>query len=174
MKRLLHGLIAVFLIFTGCGYTTGSLLPSNYRTIFVEPFKNQVGYVNENNRGTYIILLETKAHTAVVNRFQFDGHLKIKTSGKADLILQGALTGFNRDELRLTENQDVQEYRIRVTMALTLTDAVTGETVWSEPAFSGEATYFTAGAQAKSESSALDEALIDLSRRVVERTIENW
>ena len=174
MNRLLQVFVPVLFIFAGCGYTTGSLLPSNFRTIYVEPFKNNVGYVSEATRGVYIPLLETKVHTAVINRFQFDGHLKVNGSDHADLVLKGNLIEFNRDELRLTDNKDVQEYRIRITMSLTLTDPVSGQIVWTEPSFSGEATYFTTGPQAKPESAALDDALTDLSRRVVERTIENW
>ena len=174
MKNFLRLCLPVVLFCAGCGYTTGSLLPSNYRTLHVEPFKNRVGYVSETTRGLYIPLLETKVRSSVVNRFQFDGHLKIKDSEQADLVLKGDLIAFERDELRLTDSQTVQEYRIRITMSLAMVDAATGQNFWSEPSFSGEATYFTSGPQAKSESAALDEALLDLSRRVVERTIENW
>ena len=174
MHRLLRVFWPVFFIFAGCGYTTGSLLPSNYRTIYVEPFKNKVQYISDITRALYVPLLETKVRTAVVNRFQFDGHLKIKDSERADLVLKGDLIEFNREELQMTDAQEVQEYRIRITMALTMMDAATGEAFWSEPSFAGEATYFTTGAQARSESAALDDALTDLSRRVVERTIENW
>ena len=174
MDRLLRAFLPVFFVFAGCGYTTGSLLPANYRTLYVEPFQNKVKFISDTTRALYVPLLETKVRTAVVNRFQFDGHLKIKDSERADLILKGDLIEFNREELRLTDNKDVQEYRIRITMALTMMDAVSGEIFWSEPSFSGEATYFTTGSQARSESAALDDALTDLSRRVVERTIENW
>ncbi|MBI3314603.1 MAG: hypothetical protein HYZ86_01500 [Candidatus Omnitrophica bacterium] len=174
MHRLLRILWPVFFIFAGCGYTTGSLLPANYRTIYVEPFKNKVQYISDVTRALYVPLLETKVRTAVINRFQFDGHLKIKDSERADLVLKGDLIEFNREELRTTEAQEVQEYRIRIVMSLTMMDAVSGEPFWSEPSFAGEATYFTTGAQARSESAALDDALTDLARRVVERTIENW
>ncbi len=166
-------LIGILLLSAGCGYTTGSLLPSNIRTIAVEPFKNNIGFISENSRALYIPLLETKVRTEIINRFQFDGHLKIKDSQQADLILQGALISFDREELRLTENQDVQEYRIRIVVSLTMLDAA-GVEYWSEPSFAGEATYFTTGPSAKSESQALQDALTDLSRRVVSRTIENW
>ena len=158
----------------GCGYTTGSLLPSNYHAISIEPFKNKVGYLNENTRALYIPLLENKVHQAVISRFQADGHLKIANSDRADLILKGELTSFDRDELRLTDNQDVKEYRIRITVSLELIDPASSESSWSEPSFSGEATYFLTGPNAKSEAVALEEALTDLSRRIVERTIENW
>ncbi len=161
--------------FSSCGYSTGNLLPSNYRAISVEQFKNKVGYLNEERRGLYIPLLENKAHDAVVTRFQIDGHLKIAPSERADLILRGDLTGFEREELRLSDNLDVQEYRLRITLSLTLIDPSNpNEPLWVEPSFSGEATFHTVGPQAKSESAALEDALTDLSRRVVERTLENW
>lgn len=174
MHRLLRVLWPVFFIFAGCGYTTGSLLPANYRTIYVEPFNNKVQFISDITRALYVPLLETKVRTAVVNRFQFDGNLKIKDSERADLVLKGDLIEFNREELRMTDAQEVQEYRIRIVMSLTMMDTATGEAFWTEPSFAGEATYFTTGAQARSESAALDDALTDLSRRVVERTIENW
>ncbi len=171
-----HLLIAGALLFgvLGCGYTTGSLLPSNYRIIAIEPFKNNVGFVTDNTRRLYVPLLESKVRSALIDRFNFDGHLRVKESQKADLILKGELTGFDRDELRLSDNQDVQEYRIRITVSLTLMDPTSPEPVWVEPSFSGETTYFVSGPQAKSESDALTAALTDLSRRIVERTIENW
>ena len=175
MQRLFfHMLVLGSLLLSGCGYTTGSLLPSNYRTVAIEPFKNKVGYLNENTRGLYVPLLENKVHDNVASRFQFDGHLKVVPAGRADLVLKGELTGFDREELRLTDNQDVQEYRLRITVAITLVDQTTDKPVWEEPSFSGEATYFVSGPQAKSESAALDDALTDLSRRIVERTLENW
>ncbi len=165
----------IFLLgLSGCGYTTGSLLPSNYRIIAIEPFKNNVGFVTDNTRRLYVPLLESKVRSAIVDRFNFDGHLRVKESQKADLILKGELIGFDRDELRVSENQDVQEYRIRITVSLTLIDPASPEPVWIEPSFAGEATYFVSGPQAKSESDALTAALTDLSRRIVERTIENW
>lgn len=174
MHRFLY-LFIFMALFTGCGYTTGSLLPSNYRVISVEPFKNKVGYLNENVRGLYIPLLEIKTHDAIVARFQMDGHLKVNKSDNADLILQGNLIGFDREDVRTDDNNNIQEYRVRVTVSLRLIDpAVPDKEVWSESSFSGEATYYTSGPQAKSESAALEDALADLSRRVVERTLENW
>ncbi len=175
IRRLLLGcVLPLTVLCAGCGYTTGSLLPSNYHTVAVEPFKNKVGFVSENTRALYIPQLETKVRSAITDRYLFDGNLKIAPSERADVIVKGDLTGFYRDELRLSENQDVQEYRIRITIALTIIDAVTGEEIANEPSFSGEATYFTTGARATSESDAVQEALTDLARRVVERTIENW
>ena len=45
---------------------------------------------------------------------------------------------------------------------------------WTESNFVGETTYFTSGSLAKSENVAIQDALTDLARRIVERTIEDW
>ena len=157
-----------------CGYTTGSLLPSNYRTIAIEQFKNKIAYLNEDIRGLYVPLLENKVRDAVVVRFQQDGHLKIAKSGQGDLLLKGDLIGFDREDISLTDDQSVQQYRLRISVALTLIDPAIGEVIWIEPSFSGEALYYTTGPQAKSETVALADAMTDLSRRILERTLENW
>ncbi len=173
MRRLM--LVVVACLCAGCGYTTGSLLPSEYRTVGVQPFKNSISFVNEGARATYIPLLETKVRQAVMDRFQYDGHLRLTNNvDTADLVLRGELTSFEREELRLTDNRDVQEYRIRITVSMVMFDNIKNQPMWEEPSFSGEATYFTTGPQAKSESDAVQDALTDLSRRVTERTLEAW
>jgi len=158
----------------GCGYSTGSLLPAKYRRISVEPFVNKVETIDSNGITPYVPLLETKVRTAIIDRFLFDGSLRIADSSKANLILTGALTGIQQDDLRQDINQNIQEYRIRIVISMTLKDADTGMVLWSEPSFSGETTYFLTGSQATSQSAAIDAALTDLATRVVERTIEDW
>ncbi len=169
LKMLVIGL----LLAAGCGYSTGSLLPSKFRTISVEPFKNKVSYA-QSRSSTYIPLLEVKARDAIASRFLFDGHLRIGDPDTADLILRGELIGLERQELRLTDNEDVQEFRVNIIVDLTLWDPVEQKVVWHEPSFAGEATYFVSGPLAKSESAAVAEALDDLARRAVERTLEDW
>ena len=171
MRKLLLGLVVLL---SGCGYTTGSLLPSNYHTINIEAFKNKIGYLNESRRELYIPLLENKVHDNVIQRFQNDGHLKVERSGSTDLVLKGELIGFEREELRVDNNQNVTEYRLRITVNIDLIDPATEKEIWRESSFSGEATYYLTGPQSKSESVALTDALTDLSRRIVERTLENW
>ena len=179
MKRYLPSVFfsAVFFLgvfLSGCGYSTRSLLPGNIRTIHIPPFKNKVAYTTENTRRLYLPLLELKVRNAVADRFLFDGHLRVEESERADVVLKGDLIGYERDVLRYTDNNDVLEYRIRITVSLELWDAVKEKTIWTEPSFSGETTFFATGAQAKSENTALEEALTDLARRIVERTIEDW
>ncbi len=162
------------MVLSGCGYTTGSLLPSNFRTIHIDAFKNKIGYLNENSRELYIPLLENKVHDSIIVRFQNDGHLKVERDGQTDLVLKGELIRFEREELRVNNDQNVTEYRLRVTVNIALVDPSENKEIWKENSFAGEATYYLTGPQSKSESAALEDALTDLSRRIVERTLENW
>jgi hypothetical protein len=161
-------------ISSGCGYSARSALSSSLKTIHVELFDNQVDFTSEGQRNVYLPLLEVKVRNAIVDRFQFDGNLKIAKGDNADLVLKGSLTSYERDALRYTDADDVEEYRVRVVVSLVLLKSGQEEPRWTEPSFGGEATYFVTGASATSEDSAVVEAMEDLARRIVERTIEDW
>ena len=176
MKKTPLTVLAVLaaLTFTGCGYSVRSANLGSIRTIHIAPFKNKILYGTETTRNIYIPLLEVKLTNSVTDRFLFDGGLRIADKDKADLVLQGELINFQRDALRYTENNDVEEYRITITISMALWDNAKQKPRWSESSFSGDTTYFTTGALAKSESVAIEDALKDIARRVVERTIEDW
>ena len=196
-RSMVYGLLSM-VIFSGCGYTTKSTLPSSIKTIHIETFKNNIDFAAEGRRNLYLPLLEIKVRNAVINRFLFDGNLKIAEADKADLVLKGQLLSYDRSALRYTDDGDVQEYRVHITVSLEMhnanaqTDEVSsspqsevppegslsaamGEsTGWTETGFVGEATYFVTGASARSEEAAVEDALTDLARRIVERTVEDW
>lgn len=175
MKKFLSVLALVSFAFSaGCGYTTHTAYPAHIKTIYVEPFENNINYTEDLNRGLYVPLLEVKVKEAVIDRFQFDGHLRIAKPEDADLVLKGSLTGFERDVLRRTDSDDVEEYRIHVIVDLTMTERVPNTIFWEEKGFAGESTYFLSGPAAKSEAEAIEDALVDLARRVVERGVESW
>ena len=174
MTRVFLSILLVLTI-AGCGYTTGSLLPKNYRKIAIQPFQNKVNNLEqEGGNAIYVPSLETNVRTAIIDKFLFDGNLHIAEADKADLVLNGDLIGVAQDTLRQDTNLNVQEYQIRIIVSLTLTDVATGKVLWKEPSYAGETTYFLTGTQATSQSAAIDAALTDLANRVVERTVENW
>lgn len=174
---------AVFLL-SGCGYTTRSLLPSNFKMIRVDNFKDDIKvYAEQSNvrmyRG-YRPGMETDITKAIINRFLLDGTLKIASESNADLILKGELRDYSREPLRYSNNSayvednNVEEYRIKLLVDIELINARTGEVMWTEKGFTGETTYFTVGGLAISESAAIVKAEDDLARRIVERTVEVW
>lgn len=163
---------------SGCGYTTSSLLPSEFKTICVENFKNSINITAEQSelrmyRG-YRPGMETDLTKAVIDRFMFDGNLKIATEDKANLLLKSELIDYKRDPLRYDANDNVEEYRIKLIVNIELVDASTGTAMWNEKGFAGETTYRIAGSGSKSEGAAIRDAISDLAGRIVERTIEAW
>lgn len=183
--RGLHRLIiqitqVAFLIsaVAGCGYTTRSMISDRFRTIYVTPFVNKVDITNEiytsNRYRIYRPRLETDITKSVTNKFLFDGNLRPVKEGSADLVLKGELVEFRRDPLRYSGSDDVTEYRINLVVNISLWDKKENKLVWEENNFTGDSSYFTTGAQATSEDTAVSNALTDLARRIVERTVEQW
>ncbi|MCM8761371.1 MAG: LPS assembly lipoprotein LptE [Candidatus Omnitrophica bacterium] len=162
----------------GCGYTTRSVLSPEYKSIEVENVKNSISVTAEQDnlrmyRG-YRPGMEVELTKAIIDAYLFDGNLKVSQEGNADLILVSELVDFKREPLRYDANDNIEEYRIKLYVNMELQDANSGATLWKERGFSGEATYSTSGTYAKPESAAVTDAIKDLARRIVERTIEAW
>lgn len=180
MRRLIMvGLLSYLVVsLSGCGYTTRSMIASEYRTIYIEPFVNKTDITTESYGGNkyriYRPLLETDITRNVTNKYLFDGNLKPAPKESADVILKGELIDFRKDPLRYTDADDVLEYRVNLVVNISLWNRKTQEKIWEENGFTGLTSYFTSGANSKSEAQAINDALDDLARRVVERTVEQW
>ena len=172
------GSIFLALVLAGCGYTTHSALPGNLRTVYVKPFINKIDITTEvTDRSRYKIyrpLLESQISNTIISAFQADGHLRVASPQRADAVLMGELLDFRRDALRYDRNNNVEEYRLSIVVNLELRDAHSGQVIWDEQSFIGDTTFFVTGALAEVEPPALDRAVKDLARRVVERTVEGW
>jgi hypothetical protein len=181
MKKVARGIILFCLlgpVLAGCGYTTRSLISGKYKTINIAPFVNKIELTRESDSNSkykvYRPMLETEVTRAVINKFLADGNVKPVAEDMSDLALKGELVEFRRDPLRYTPNDEVEEYRINIAVYLSLWDKKNDKLSWEENNFSGSATYFVTGAQAKSEELAVQDAINDLSRRIVERVVEQW
>ncbi|MFA5363409.1 MAG: LptE family protein, partial [Candidatus Omnitrophota bacterium] len=162
----------------GCGYTTrSSLISTKYLTIFITPFINKIDITLETDTGSkYKVnrpMIESEVTRTVVNKYLFDGNLKPVKEATADLVLTGEVTEFRRDPLRYTESDDVEEYRLSIAVNLKLVDKKNGDVlVWEENGFTGSSTYFVKVPSV--EPSAITDAVQDLARRIVERTVDDW
>ena len=170
-------------VLTGCGYTTRSMLYGNYSTIYVTPFLNKVDITQEsfsaNKYRIYRPMLETDITKKVVNRYLFDGNLKLAKEAAADLVLKGELIEYRKDPLSYTPNtENVTEYRINIYVNLSLWDTKENKLLWQENNFNGNYSFFTSFASGNvvriTEDAAVINAIDDLARRIVERTVEQW
>lgn len=166
----------------GCGYTTGSLLPASIKTIYIKTFTNRIDItaeLDETSRyKTYAPYLEVNISKKIIDRFIYDGNLRVVSQENADLMLTGELIDYDRQPLRYDVDDEVEEYRLSLVVRLLLQNLTKKEIMWEETSFIGDTTYFasaTTGSVAKrEETAALSDAIEDLARRVVERVVEMW
>jgi hypothetical protein len=171
-------LICIVIGLSGCGYTSRSMISDKYRTINVAPFVNKIVITQETDAANKYRVnkptIETDITRAVVDRYLFDGNLRPVDKTSADLLLRGEVIEFRRDALRYTDSDEVEEYRLNLVVNISLWDNRENKLVWAENGFTGDTTYFTFGPAAKSEDVAIRDAITDLARRIIERTVEQW
>ncbi|MFA4993207.1 MAG: LptE family protein [Candidatus Omnitrophota bacterium] len=172
-------------VLSGCGYTTRSMLSGKFSTIYITPFLNKVDVTQEgysaNKYRIYRPMLETDITKRTINRYLFDGNLKPVKEESADLVLKGELIEYRKDPLSYTQDtENVMEYRINIYVNISLWDQKENKLVWQENNFNGNSSFFTADAPSNvsqgntSEDKAVTNAVEDLARRIVERTVEQW
>ncbi len=180
IKRITSIFAVCYLTFAilGCGYTTRSMISMKYKTIYITPFVNKIDFTRDTDVGSkykiYRPRLDTDVTKTVNNKFLFDGNLKPTKMAKADLTLKGELVDFVKDPLRYDDSDNVSEYRINIRVNLILWDNKENKLVWEEKSFTGEVTYLTSGTGAKTEAQAVNDAIDDLARRIIERAVEDW
>ncbi len=170
--------ISVIPLIAGCGYTTGAFLPTHLKTIYVEDFKNEIDISTEpSDKREYSIYragIETEVTSMIIDRFIYDGNLQIVDKEEADIILTGNLLDYYKQPLRYDKFDNVEEYRIILTVAMELKDIVKGESMWTENKFIGYDTYRLTGGFASTEEEARTGAIKDLAEKVVEKVVEGW
>lgn len=169
--------LVIALALGGCSYTTKSFLPEDIKSVHIVPVKNGIDLSKEvSDRDHFRVYrpgLEVDVTNAVINRFIFDGNLKVVSREKADSVLEATLMDYRRDPLRYSESDDIQEYRLSLVLAVEFRRNADGRVIWKENVV-GDATFFLSGARATSEDEAAAKVVEDVSRRVVEKTIEIW
>jgi len=165
------------LLLTGCGYTAKTILPDNIKTIQVETFKNNIDITKEvdakDKYEVYRPNLEVDLRDVIVSRIFLDGNLKMAGKDSADAVLEGEIVQYRKDPLRY-QNEVVQEYRISIMCDVKLINQKDSNILFEENSITGDTTYFTTGTLQKTETSALNDAMSDLARRIVNRIVENW
>ena len=169
MKKFL---IVLFLL-SGCGYTLKNIKESPYKTVFIPAFHNKIAIQEDSSEyKLYYRGLEIDLEDILKERFRYDGNiLPVSNAENADITIKGTILDYNKDALRYASNEDIDEYRITVKAEVELLKK--GERVWKEQ-ISGESTYLTTGANAKSETVAVRDALKDLSRNIIDRVLGDW
>ena len=157
--------------FAGCGYTQEAQIPGGIKTIAIRTFKNEIP---PKEQFAYRPGLEVELTNALINRFIFDGNLKVVDESKADAVLEGAIISFEQEGLRFDRLESVEEYRLFLVIRFKLIDQRTKKVIIQEPNFSGRAEFFVNRNPSSNRRIAANSATFDLARSLVDRIVEEW
>ena len=158
--------VTVVLLVAGCaGYTLGTSLPANIRTVHVPLFVNRSGEPD----------IEGEVTTAVIQEFQREGTLSVVGKEEADSVLVVRLVDYSLKPLRYSEDNvmETREYRLTLTARMILKGRET-DGVIVRGHVSGETTFEAPGDLGVAKRSALPDVSADLARHIVERVVEAW
>lgn len=160
-------LAVLVLAVSGCGYSLRGHLPDHIQTIAVPIFVNR----------TQEPALDSFITRAVVEAFSTNGRLRLAKIEDADSILEGEITGYAVDSIAFDRNANVQLYRLRVTLNLTMRDLRRNTVLFREANFSEKSDFRVRGAVSQTiarEETALRQAALDIARTVVSLAIDRF
>jgi hypothetical protein len=118
--------------------------------------------------------IEVDVTNQVIDEFMFDGNLKLARRDSADVVLSGEIVNFYRQPVTYGDNRQIEEFRLSIVTNVMLYDTRKRKVIWREEGLVGDTVFTQSGTYAESEAEALDDAVEDLARRIVERTVEGW
>jgi outer membrane lipopolysaccharide assembly protein LptE/RlpB len=168
-------LFALSLVLGGCGYTTRGFSYKENK-IFVMPVVNKIRVAFEGRKysgyRTFPVLLEKKLTNELVSKFNIDGHLKVVNQKDNSLSLSCVIKDYQKEPLRYTDSDNVEEHRLRLFVRMILKDST--DNILIDKDVVGETTFFLSGPNRESEESAQVELINDTARRILEAVIERW
>ena len=154
---------------TGCaGYQFGPVKPAAFRDV------NEIAvpaFANDSLEPRLAVMVTN----SVIGAFQTDGTYRITDRSKADAVLEGAITGINRQQTRSTRSDTLRarELEIEIELDYILRSVKDGRILEEGTVTGAVPTYLEANFQL-SERHALPLAAERLARKLVSRISEGW
>jgi hypothetical protein len=164
-RRALPLLLAVLL--GGCGYTVHGTLPSHINSVAVPIFRNR----------TPEPAIESLITRAVVEAFSTNGRLKVVSSGQADAVLDGEITGYNVTSIAFDRDANVRQYRLLVTVNLRMRDVRRNTVLFQQNDVREQADFRVQNAVSQTisrEETALRAAAVDIGRAIVSLAVTRF
>lgn len=161
MNRFIGVTLIVAVIISGCGvYTLNPGGKSQLGSIAVAPFENETTQYELSSRLTELI----------VDAFISDGSIKVLPEDKAEAILTGMLTRYERIPYVFDENDQVQQYKIQMDFQISLTNPRDNTELWKE-SMRQEGIY---NADTETEEDGQRRASARLVEAIINKTTKSW
>ncbi len=171
MKKLFLLVLPMMMsmLLAGCGYQIGYIGHPQLKTIAIAPVINE----------TLVYNAAPQARTALVERFQTDGTLKVVDEKKADCIVYAKISSCSYQQISwssTTSDKDLQPDQWSATVAITYSVLIPGQAqplVKNETA-SGSAVFTSGPDMEISRSYAIQQAVFNAAKNVVIQVTEAW
>jgi hypothetical protein len=150
----------------GCAYSfTGASVPSHLRTIAIPLVDDQSGFGEPGLREYFT--------NQLTNLFITDNSLEVADRGRADSILEGAVTGVLDAPAVIQPGEQVAKRRITMTARFVFQDMKVRKKVW-EKTFSNWGDYESGGGGASQRQAGLQEAVRKITEDILLETVSGW
>lgn len=158
----------LLLLILGCSYSLRMNQYPHLRNVTVMQFENN----------TVEIHLAETLRDDLVAAFQRDGRLRI-TYDEPDSIVEGEIIDYKDEVYGYDMEQNIEEYRVTITFAISFTDLVRNEVIWESSSLSLSERYFPASDDHESVRfktvEAAETAIFDeLFKRIIRNSLEAW
>lgn len=153
--------ILLSLLLSGCGYrlaNTVNPLLDGYSSIAIPYFKNKTFEAEAVSIFTH----------AFVDEFVESRRLKVVPLDAADLVLYGTVKKLSEETVAYNYDDKALEYRIKVSLELSLEDKATGRVIWKRKNLSHDEEYLTGDRVVVSETTKR-KSLVLLAEDLAER-----
>ena len=163
-------ILLIVLAAAGCGYRLAGRdnpLLGGISTIAVPYFKNE----------TFEAGADAVFTSAFADQFIQSKRLQVVSADRADVILRGVIKTIREQIISYNKNNKAMEYRVYVTLDLTLEKRDTGEVLWKRKRLKHNEEYQVGNDIMVTESDkkiALEKVAQDLAKRVEESIIQGF
>ena len=159
--------LVLALIVAGCGYTIGSHLPADIKTIAVPTFKNL----------TQQPAVEDIMTAAVIAAFANTG-VRVVPLQQADSVLEGEVTEYNLTSIAYDSGSNALVYRLRVRMNIQFRDLKNNKMIWKQDGIEDRSDFRAWGNVAETISQertgATSQATTEIARRIVSLALDRF
>lgn len=155
------------LLVTGCGaYGFSSRTAKDIKSVAVPFFTNDTTEPN----------LEITVTERIIDNLITDNTLKVTDEGSADAVLRGAIIDFQNRPFSFNPDLNAEEYRVVVSVRVSLRKTAVDEPIWENQVIRGDGQYFVdvPEDQGNSFEDAVDEAISEITERILNLTVEDW
>ncbi len=155
-------MLTLFVMISGCGYTTKSLISRKINSIYIPIFEND----------TFRKGLEFGLTTAVKDEIMSKTKLRIVHKDDADTILSGRIVKVTESLLSSNFADNIVESRVTIFVDMKLVDRRTGRTILAVEGLDNPAEFIVN--RGENINSASQESLIGLAEKIVSQLEEKW